>query len=303
MSYSFILNIVILFIFVCFAIVMGILSYYRAFKANSIIIETIEKYEGFNCFSEAEIATKLNSIAYNVPFSVNCNSKGDNCRVDTNQNYAVVSYDLDFEGTKIYDDRLNSSYKCDGTNGACTTNKHYQYGVYTYMYVDFPIVSNILKLSVFGKSDILYEFRNFYVYSKNGKKIITDVDSSFNGLYTHEMNSGKLYVNDAYKSEEVILEGKRLDANTVTANVFNSLYTATLSGNVSDYNFNKFGYVDEYSNPNISYSYNYKNYFIIKDIGKRLGQSAETVILNKGLNGGDIYGQTPKCGYVKDFSI
>lgn len=299
-SYSFLLNIVVLFIFICFAIVMGILSYYRAFKANAMIIESIEKYEGFNCVSKAEISKKLNTIAYNTPFNVNCNSIDGNCVTDENHNYAVVSYDLDFEGTKIYGNEMNSSYKCDGPDGACKTNKHYQYGVYTYMYVDLPIVSNILRLPVFGKSDILYEFRNFYVYSKNDRTIVTDVESSFDGLYTREMNSGILYVNDSYKSNVVIDDnGKLLDAHTVTAKVLLTLYTGELVGSGSGYNFNEYGEIDLFSDPNVSHSFNYKNYFIIMDSRKNLGDTVQDQVNRYGFNGNSLF----ECGHVKDFSI
>ena len=63
-SYTFLLNIVIVFVFTCFAIVMGVLSYYKAFKVNNIITNSIEKYEGFNNLSRNDINLKLNSIGY-----------------------------------------------------------------------------------------------------------------------------------------------------------------------------------------------------------------------------------------------
>ena len=65
-SYTFVLNIVIMFIFICAAVIMGIFSYFRAYKANTIIINEIEKYEGYNCLSAQTIAQKLSTISYNV---------------------------------------------------------------------------------------------------------------------------------------------------------------------------------------------------------------------------------------------
>lgn len=216
-SYTFLLNIVILFVFTCFAIIMGILSYYKAFRANTIISETIEKYEGYNCVSAEEIAGKLDGIGYNTPFDVNCNGKGNYCMTDTGKNYAIVSYNLDIpensNGTNIiyrnsdayqYTDAesaekykiMNSTYKCDETNG-CTTNKHYQYGIYTYMYVELPVVAKLIRIPVFSKTSIMYEFRNFYV---NGEKYI-DVSASYDGLYDLKQINEQIYVNDEYKNQ------------------------------------------------------------------------------------------------------
>lgn len=170
-SYSFLLNIVILFIFVCAAIVMGIFSYYRAFKANTIIINAIEKYEGYNCLSAQEAAQKLASISYNVPFDVKCKSNyGEPCMVDSLNNYAVVSYNIDYNNGQYKDhnsihdvnkfySNMNSQYFCNGINN-CESTKKYQYGVYTYMYIDLPVVSSLIRIPYFSKTGQLYEFRN-----------------------------------------------------------------------------------------------------------------------------------------------
>lgn len=219
-SYSFLLNIVIVFVFTCFAIIMGVLSYYKAFRANTIISETIEKYEGYNCVSAEEIKRKLDGIGYNTPFSVNCNSKGDRCMTDEGQNYAIVSYNLDeglsnsgliFKNEKkstTYE-AMNSTYKCDA-NG-CVTNKHYQYGIYTYMYVELPVVSSLIRIPFFSKTSIMYEFRNIYAEDSINKKtkefdhtIFTDIESVYPGLYNKKKNDkGSIYVSDAYKGQNI----------------------------------------------------------------------------------------------------
>lgn len=226
-SYSFLLNIVILFIFTCFAILMGILSYYKAFRANTIISETIEKYEGYNCVSAEEIARKLNGIGYNTPFNVSCNGKGDYCMTDVNQNYAIISYNLDIpeqnSGNNIvyrnsdayrYSDEyskekfkiMNSTYKCD-SNG-CITNKHYQYGIYTYMYVELPVVSNLIRIPFFSKTSIMYEFRNFYVENDVTEGTPTtryiDVQASYDNLFSKEYKDGEILVNDEYKNKCIL---------------------------------------------------------------------------------------------------
>ena len=183
-SYSFLLNIIILFIFVCASIITGIFSYYRAFRANTIITHEIEKYEGFNCLSETSINAKLNGISYNVPFDVECKSNyGEPCMVDNNKNYAVVSYNIDHsDGTYVnsYSDArnedwtngvykyfaMNTTYSCDMHSTAagtgCTQTRKYRYGVYTYMYFDLPIISGLVRIPIYSKTNVMYEYRNIY---------------------------------------------------------------------------------------------------------------------------------------------
>ena len=199
-SYSFLLNIVILFVFVCGAVITGIFSYYRAFKANTIIINEIEKYEGYNCLTKDSIAKKLSSVSYNVPFNVKCKSSyGEPCITDNeeNGNYAVVAYNLDdrdvndgryfndddeldyihLMNAKIYED--DESY-----------TKEYQFGVYTYLYTDLPIISGFIRIPFFSKTRKLYEFRNIKVFTS------FDYDSNYipngSGIMSH---LGKLKAN------------------------------------------------------------------------------------------------------------
>jgi len=168
-SYSFLLNIVILFVFVCGAIVSGIFSYYRAFRANTIIINEIEKFEGYNCLSRDSIAKKLGSISYNVPYNVKCKSKyGTPCVTDseTDGNYAVVAYNLENKDTStikyafagVVDDDLSTMNARIYDDGSFT--KEYQFGVYTYMYVDMPVISSFVKIPFFSKTRKMIEFRN-----------------------------------------------------------------------------------------------------------------------------------------------
>lgn len=182
-SYSFLLNIVIIFIFVCAAIIMGIFSYYKAFRANTIIVNAIEKFEGFNCMSQEEAAMKLSSIGYNVPFEVKCKNSWDKpCMTDNNNNYAVISYNLD-DYNRISDsfytsnNEMNSMlYYCkDDDYNNCTHTERYQYGVYTYMYVDLPVISSVARIPFFSKTKVMHEFRD--LGKANEKNITYDVNN------------------------------------------------------------------------------------------------------------------------------
>lgn len=244
-SYTFLLNIIILFIFVCAAIVMGVFSYYRAFKANSIVVNAIEKYEGFNCLSEQEAATKLNNISYNVPFNVTCKeSYGKPCMTDLNGNYAVVSYNIDYssgeyvkvaadsnyeENEKYYE--MNSKYDMNTDE---QTNR-YQYGVYTYMYVDVPVIGSLIKIPFYSKTKYLYEYRDIeqYAYSKNNfdnRNIISEIrnkyynsifhkiyytSSEVTALYAKNMTGGQSIADIEYNSRLNVQYSPRTDHDPI----------------------------------------------------------------------------------------
>lgn len=333
LSYTFILNIVIVFIFTCFAVVMGILSYYKAFKANSIISQTIEKYEGFNCISREEIARKLNNIGYKAPFNVNCNGKGDGCIADNDFGYVVTSYNLDMPDEQIvYDDErylyysgdtktegeyfpMNSSYKCN-ENG-CTTNKHYQYGIYTYMYVELPVVSNLLKLSFFSKTNPMYEFRNFYVESKTTTSEIfgtqsyiyfTDIEQSFDNLYSKDkIEDEKLgkatYVKDKVNGSCVIETNNagetecnfNVDAKELIAKNIMEYYAATSTGE----ELNALGYLSYHITGRTNSKRTYAIINNIQDKGQdgkwKLDSASSSSVRSEG-------SRRHKCGFVRDYN-
>lgn len=175
-SYSFLLNIIILFIFVCAAVITGIFSYYRAFRAGTIIINEIEKYEGFNCVSADSISKKLGGVSYNLPFDVKCKDSETNCITDEGKNYKIYSYNVD---AKQYPDSIEKIYLGDALSsdtayydgasslcmsGAayCKMTKKYQYGVYTYMYVNLPVVSSLIKIPIYNKTRIMYDQRRLF---------------------------------------------------------------------------------------------------------------------------------------------
>lgn len=300
-SYTFLLNIIILFLFVCVAVIMGILSYYRAYRANAIISETIEKYEGYNCLAKDEIARKLPGIGYTTPFKVTCKASDKNCEAAENLGYKVISYNLDFDtqntdmkadattaGTSlIYGEKMNSAYKCD-TNG-CTTNKYYQYGIYTYMYAELPVISKLIRIPLFAKTSVMYEYRNFYVTHDSDKTQISDVESVFYNLYERNVVNGKTYIKEAYLGDPAERSSQKM------FKILLSTYSTLSTGGV---------YSPEYIFMDITKEshVNYRTRAMIKGLfaGRNAGLVASGV-LNYGYNNGNTMRRT--CGYSPDYSL
>ena len=303
-SYTFLLNIVIVFIFTCAAIIMGILSYYKAFRANTIISESIEKYEGYNCLAKEEIARKLTGIGYRTPFDVKCKSSDGKCD-DSGEGYKVISYNLDFEGNLVYEDEpMNSTYQCEIITTSenvqknnCTTNKHYQYGITTYMYVELPVVSGLIRIPLFTKTSIMYDYRNYYV---DGNQI-TDVEQLFDKLYTKTSKNGKIYVTDAYYGNPITIGGEittTMKATDVLGDKIFGIYK-DLSTNQSVGSINEGSFMDLRKDGSNSY----RDRLIYKKLLEKNGGIIDAVYASQiwatGVNG--EYTKDP-CGTKFDYS-
>ncbi len=70
-----IINYVIIFIVITFGFLIATLSYMKAFKVNSVISNSIEKFEGYNEYSDKEIRNNLKTIGYRTG-TFNCGEDG-----------------------------------------------------------------------------------------------------------------------------------------------------------------------------------------------------------------------------------
>lgn len=134
----FLYNIIILFIIITFAFLSGTLAYVKAFKANSRIVNAIEKYEGYNILASNEIVGVLQTIGYST--------ETPNCRI---RDEIVPMEQLDDK--KYYFCIYRYSPDITGSD-----SKDY-YGVVTYMYFDFPVVGNV-KIPLYAKTEKVYRF-------------------------------------------------------------------------------------------------------------------------------------------------
>lgn len=141
-SYTYLLNIIILFIFVAFAVLVGTLSYTKAFRVNSKIADAIEKCEGYNNCSQPEITRIVTNFGYvmsntSCPIMKGASKNGQAINLST--------------GGKVYGYCIYE-FQNDGDV------KHYSYGILTYMTLDMPVVVDVLKLRVYSKTDRIYNF-------------------------------------------------------------------------------------------------------------------------------------------------
>lgn len=154
-SYTYLLNMMAVFLFVAFCILMATISYTKAFRLNSKIANAIEEYEGYNEKSKEEIGRLILSFGYQ---GVNVN-----CR---NRNFNIAKRNAD--GT-ISNENLSVPASA-GTNGYCIYEvysadaEYYYYGITTYMFFDFPMF-DLIKLPVYNTTEKIYNMTNSEVDS------------------------------------------------------------------------------------------------------------------------------------------
>lgn len=134
----FLYNIIILFIIITFAFLSGTLAYVKAFKANSRIVNAIEKYEGYNVLASDEIVGVLNTLGY-IAEEPNCNNRdgipASEQLGDKRFLFCIYHYSPDITGSDSKD----------------------YYGVVTYMYFDFPVIGEI-RIPLYAKTEKVYRF-------------------------------------------------------------------------------------------------------------------------------------------------
>ena len=145
------LNIMIVFITIIVAFLCAALIYFKSNKASNIIISAIEKYEGYNNLSIAEINRNLSSLGY-VSRAIKCENKvADD---------GAVSCELIQEGTRGY-----CVYACyeednfeDGDGVKKYKGEYYYYKIRTNMMFTMPLIHEILDIPVYSNTNRLYNF-------------------------------------------------------------------------------------------------------------------------------------------------
>ncbi|MCI9084203.1 MAG: hypothetical protein HFH46_01130 [Bacilli bacterium] len=144
---TFTYNMIIVFIVIVFGILSATISYYKAYKVNNRILDSIDKYEGYNAASQADIQNTLKNIGYTV------NGEGAKC---PNRSKGTLEPQ---DGTYLY---CVYYFENDRSSVDKRTNKehepiYYNYSVASYIYIELPIVG-AFKIPVYTKGERIYNF-------------------------------------------------------------------------------------------------------------------------------------------------
>ena len=169
-----------IFILIVFAFLCGIMNYMKAFKVNSTIANALENNSGYNAKSAKEISDKLNSIGYRKGNAgVSCKSRRRSIKVGKTSIPVMqepvaqfYSDDIDIHDFCIYE--INET-----KSGCSSIIKKYvngdpkitadevskcrgkiRYGIVTYIYLDLPIISEII-IPIYSESESIYLFEEW----------------------------------------------------------------------------------------------------------------------------------------------
>ena len=135
-SYTVTLNFVITFIIIFIAFLSATLIYYKSNKVSNIIINSIEKFEGYNDKAINEINNKITDLGYNKhPISCDATISNGKCYI-VNDESKEIGYCV---------------YECDEDN-------YYYYRIKTNMMLSIPVINDILNIPIFFNTNRLYDF-------------------------------------------------------------------------------------------------------------------------------------------------
>lgn len=139
-----VMNILITFIILTTAFLVSSISYSKAFKVKTKIIDIIEKYDGdFNKTSgnESVITSEINQFLGQTGYRTTSATAKGNCN-----KYVDSSKETLMGTTSSYDICIIQK-----NNNSSTYHGPY-YKVVVYMYFDFPIIGDMIKIPVSGET-------------------------------------------------------------------------------------------------------------------------------------------------------
>ena len=157
-SYTVTLNFVITFIIIVFAFLSATLIFFKSNKVGNIIVNAIEKYEGYNSKSEEVIYNSLKAIGYNMA-NLGCNDVVYD-KKNSNKQCTLVTGNGTQHGNG---DRGYCIYLCEEYTAETDCKEedcYYYYRVRTNMVINMPLVSNIWPIPVFSNTNRLYDFES-----------------------------------------------------------------------------------------------------------------------------------------------
>ena len=145
---TFLYNIIFLFIIIVMGLIVATLNYYKSYKVNTRILDSLEKYSGYNENSKNDINRILSGIGYSSD-SVDC-SERDNASIINKSNICIYYYKNELSEKEREDDYYF-------TNDDDKNPRYYSYGVTTFISIELPIVGKF-KVPVFTKGDRIFRF-------------------------------------------------------------------------------------------------------------------------------------------------
>lgn len=155
-GYSVSLNIVITFIIIIFAFLSAAIVYFRTNKANNVLIDTIQKYEGYNKKAKDTIELKLLSLGYGSR-AISCSPTLAG-KSPFYSNTETTCHYVDPDGSTYNNNKGYCVYKCVDTG----KEDYYYYKVRINMMIGIPVIGDWLDIPIYSNTDRMYDFTSLF---------------------------------------------------------------------------------------------------------------------------------------------
>lgn len=161
-GYSVSINIVITFIIILFAFLSAAVVYFKTNKASNILVDTIQKYEGYNKTAKKEILSKINTLGYGS-HSIKCNAKLDTESAYIANAKAKCTY-VDPDNAAVNNNVGYCVYRCVDTG----YEDYYYYKVRVNMMINVPVVGDLLDIPIYSNTDRILDFEKSFTKTEKG---------------------------------------------------------------------------------------------------------------------------------------
>ena len=142
-GYTLTLNIAITFIIIVFAFLSAAIIYFKSNKIGNSVVNSIEKYEGYNSQAINEINIHFVGLGYSRS-KINCANVPSGCENKTVDDAGLVT-DASENGYCVY---------------YCSVGDYYYYRVKSNMSINIPILNELFTIPVYSNTNEMYDFRN-----------------------------------------------------------------------------------------------------------------------------------------------
>ena len=132
---------VIVFVSIIMLLLIGSLSYSKAFKIKTRILEIVETNKGFNKENKEKVEDEIDSFLKSVGYPVNTRN---NKSCPTVKGHEAINAINNFDYCIYSFDTLRGPY----------------YRVTVFISYDIPVISSFLRIPVSGETRIIYDFNN-----------------------------------------------------------------------------------------------------------------------------------------------
>lgn len=127
---SMVFNLIMIFVSVFIALLVGSIAYSKGFKVRNRIIDIVQQHEGYTAEAIEEIDENLANIGYRI-VDKECKQRNNADSIaESDYRYCLYEY---------------------------TTSRGNYYGVTVFIHFDIPLIGDFIEIPVYGETSLIFE--------------------------------------------------------------------------------------------------------------------------------------------------